>query len=58
MLTGTINFTGRTLDDCEQAIDEAKKRIMDTFTSGMGSNEDNSFNFEIDGVEEPVAVEA
>lgn len=55
MLTGRIEFTGSTLDDCALAIDEAKRRILDTFTSGADRNDSGSFHFEVEGNEEVVA---
>jgi len=47
MITGTIEVTGKTLDDVLDAIDEARKRIADELTSGFDRNEDGSFRFEL-----------
>ena len=52
MLTGTINFKGKTLTDVELAIKEALKCISNDNTTGMDSNEDGEFDFEIFGEEE------
>lgn len=54
MLTGKIEFTGKTLSDVQYAIEEATRRIMGEMTSGADRNEDGSFNFEVDGAEEVV----
>jgi hypothetical protein len=47
MIKGTIEVTGKTLDDVLDAIDEARKRIADEFTSGFDRKEDGSFQFEL-----------
>lgn len=52
MLTGKIEFTGKTLSDVTMAIEEAAQRIENGFTSGFDSNSDGSFNFDVDGEEE------
>ena len=52
MLKGKIEFEGKTLSDVELAINEAKKKIMQTFTSGFDTNDDGNYSFEIEGAEE------
>lgn len=52
MIRGQIEFSGETLGDCEQAIEEALLRIMDDYTSGGDRNESGSFWFEVETVEE------
>ena len=52
MLKGKIEFEGKTYSDVEIAIDEAKKKILQTFTSGFDSNDDGNYSFEIEGVAE------
>ena len=52
MLKEKIEFEGKTYSDVEIAIDEAKKKILQTFTSGFDSNDDGNFSFEIEGVAE------
>ena len=47
MLSGKIEFTGRTVADCILAIEEAASRIDSEFTSGGDRNEDGSFSFEL-----------
>lgn len=47
-LTGKIEFAGNTLDDCLEAIDEARRRIAETFTSGADRNDSGSFSFDVD----------
>jgi hypothetical protein len=45
MILGNITFEGKTLDDVEMAIDEAKRRIMQGNVTGKDENEDGSFSF-------------
>lgn len=52
MISGKIEFTGKTIGDVVLAITEATSRIELDFTSGMDSNDDGSFTFEIEGEEE------
>lgn len=52
MLILTINIEGKTLSDLEIAIDEVKKHISNGCVSGMDSNNDGEFNFQITGDEE------
>jgi len=51
MLKGKIEFEGKTYSDVEMAIDEAKKKIMETYTSGFDSNDEGNYSFEIEGEE-------
>ena len=51
MVKGKIEFEGKTYSDVEIAIDEAKKKILQTFTSGFDTNDDGNYSFEIDGEE-------
>lgn len=44
--TITINVSGNTKKDMNDAIDEAVKRIQDGNHSGMDSNDDSSFSFD------------
>ena len=55
MLTLKINATGRTTDDLALAVEEALRRVRDDFTSGFDRNEHSSFDFTVDGDEEPPA---
>lgn len=58
MLSGKIEFKDcKTLGDVELAIEEATGRILNGFTSGMDSNEDGSFTFEVDGDEEEISAD-
>lgn len=52
MIVGTIEFTGKTLSDVEDAIREALARICDGNTSGWDHNESGSFSFDVSGEEE------
>lgn len=52
MLSGKIEFTGKTMSDVEAAVEEALERIKNENTSGFDRNEDGSFTFEVDGEEE------
>ena len=52
MLKGEIKFEGKTYSDVFGAIDEAKKKILSTYTSGFDGNDDGNYSFEIEGEEE------
>lgn len=58
MLTATIEASGKTQGDLEQALEEALKRIRAGNTSGFDSNDDGDFRFDVDGEEEPEAEES
>lgn len=54
MLKGKIEFEGKTYSDVEMAIDEAKKKILQTIktkssviTSGFDRNDGGNYSFEI-----------
>lgn len=55
MMTGKIEFEGRTRLDIADALSEALTRINSGNTSGFDSNDDGSFSFEINGEEEETA---
>ena len=52
MLKGKIEFEGKTLTDIEMGIEEAKKKIMETYTSGFDESDDRNYSFEVEGEEE------
>jgi hypothetical protein len=52
MILGNITFSGNTLHDIDMAIEEAKKMIMQGNVTGKDKNEDSSFSFYADGVED------
>lgn len=52
MLKGKIEFEGKTLMDIEMGIEEAKKKIMETYTSGFDESGDSNYSFEVEGEEE------
>jgi hypothetical protein len=56
MLTGKIEFTGKTLADVELAIEWAGKQIADGFTSGFESNDSGAFGFHVVGDEDESAA--
>jgi hypothetical protein len=47
MFSGKIEFTGKTLADVRDAIEEALSRIEDGNTSGFDRNDDGGFTFEL-----------
>jgi hypothetical protein len=57
MLTGKIEFTGKTSGDVEQALLEALTRIKAGNTSGFDRNSDASFSFTVDGEEDAFSDE-
>ena len=57
MIKGKIEFEGNTLSDVELAIDEAEKKIMQTYTSGFDSSDDGNYSFEVEGEEEQAGEE-
>ena len=53
MLSGKIEFTGKTLSDVRYAVEEALRSIVDgENTSGFNHNDSGSFNFDVEGEEE------
>ena len=54
MLKGKIEFEGKTYSDVEMAIYEAKKKILQTYTSGFDESDDGNYSFEIEGEEEQI----
>lgn len=57
MLKGKIEFEGETYSDVELAIDEAKRKILQTFRSGFDANDEGNYSFEIEGEEEQSELE-
>lgn len=54
MLKGTINFTGRTLEDVQEAVNEASKHIATGSRCGTDSNDSSFFAFDVHGEEDHV----
>lgn len=52
MLTGQINFEGKTLTDVERAIQEALNRINQGTKWGFDENDSGSFNYRVRGEED------
>lgn len=48
MIKGKIEFTGKTMSDVRDAVEEALARIDLGNTSGFDRNETGSFDFEAD----------
>lgn len=47
MINGKIEFTGETIEDVREAVEEALARINLGNTSGHDRNESGSFSFEV-----------
>ena len=45
-----ITITGETEDDLLFSIDEVRSKVEEGYTSGFGSNETASYNFDIDSL--------
>lgn len=52
MLTLKIKCKGRTHNDLELALDEARRRILQGNLCGWDSNDEGDFRFDISGEEE------
>lgn len=52
MLKMDCDIEGKTTDDLLLALDEVRKKVKETFTSGMESNENGNYSFSVTGVEE------
>lgn len=49
MIKGKIEFTGETIEDVRDAVEEALERIYThDMTSGFDRNETGSFNFDVE----------
>lgn len=48
MIKGKIEFTGETIEDVRDAVEEALKRIYLGYTTGFDRNETGSFNFDVE----------
>lgn len=47
MIKGKIEFTGETIEDVQEAIEEALNRINLGNTTGFDRNESGSFSFDV-----------
>lgn len=52
MLKLSIGIQGKTTDDLLTAIDEVRRKVEETYTSGFDNNESGNYNFEVSGEEE------
>jgi hypothetical protein len=54
MLRLTIEVTGNSWDELEYGLDEIRRKIRETYTSGSDKREDGtgSYKFDVDGEEE------
>lgn len=52
MLTVTITIKAKDLSGVENSINEAKKHILTGNVSGMDSNDDEEYDFTVEGEEE------
>lgn len=48
MIKGKIEFTGETIEDVRDAVEEALKRINLGNTTGFDRNETGSFSFDVE----------
>lgn len=53
-LSVIVNVTGSTQSDIESALEEALRSIRSGNTSGFDKNDSGSFNFDVEGEEDPV----
>lgn len=51
MLKLTIEVNAKTVEDLETALEEAKSKVTQGYTSGGDKNEDSQYNFEVSGEE-------
>ncbi|ALA07305.1 hypothetical protein SECTIM467_181 [Brevibacillus phage SecTim467] len=52
MLQVKIELNGKTMSDIEDALEEAKKKILEGYGSGFDSNDSGSYSFQVDGEED------
>ncbi|MFE0472641.1 hypothetical protein ACFW2V_13600 [Streptomyces sp. NPDC058947] len=48
MIKGNISFTGETIEDVRDAIEEALERINLGNTTGFDNNDSSSFRFDVE----------
>ena len=53
MLRVAITLEGRTIDDIDQALDEARRQVLNGDRAGADASETSAFKFEVTGQEEP-----
>ncbi|MEC9407037.1 MAG: hypothetical protein VX549_07155 [Pseudomonadota bacterium] len=53
MLRVAITLEGQTLDDIDQALDEARRQMLNGDRSGADASETGAFKFQVTGQEEP-----
>ena len=46
----TIEITGNHDDDLEDSLGEVQRLVIEGYTSGFGSNESGSYNFQIESI--------
>ena len=57
MLNVTINAKGRTLNDIQEALEEALSKVRQGFTSGSDENSTGKYDFDVEGDEAVCLVE-
>ncbi|WP_165831352.1 hypothetical protein [Abyssibacter profundi] len=53
MLRVAITLEGRTIDDIDQALDEARRQVLNGDRAGADASETSAFKFQVTGQEEP-----
>ena len=52
MLKLNVEIEGKTTSDLLMALDEVRRKVDETYTSGFDRNNDGNYNFNITGDEE------